>query len=335
MARGLGWAATFGVPAAYAQEPRFFRVATGPTESTYFQIGSLVGQVISSPPGARDCDRGGSCGVPGLIGVAQTTAGSVANVDLIKNRRIDSALCQADIAYWAYYGSGMYRLSGGIDNLRAICNLFPEAIHIVARRDNRITSLEGLRGKRVSLGERDSGTRVTARAILDAAGVPETSFSPQFLPVGQSADALRENRLDAFFEISGAPSPVIADLASQHEVSLLPLDGALAQRLRAGAPFFSPAVLPAATYAGVGETATLSIGSLWVVQATVEEPLVHALVRALFNPANRRALDQHPMGQRIRLETALEGVALELHPGAALFYFEAGIDPGQVRRTIP
>src|SRR5215510_1023149 len=99
---------------AQAQDPRFFRIATGPTESTLFQVGALIGQVVSSPPGSRECERGGSCGVPGLIAVTQTTAGAAANIDLIKTRRIDSGLCQANLAYWAYNGAGMYRLSGAV-----------------------------------------------------------------------------------------------------------------------------------------------------------------------------------------------------------------------------
>ncbi len=75
-------------PAA-AQEPRFFRIATGPVDSSYFAVGSLIGNVTSSPPGARDCERGGSCGVPGLIAVTQTTAGPLANIELIGSKRLE------------------------------------------------------------------------------------------------------------------------------------------------------------------------------------------------------------------------------------------------------
>ena len=125
--------------------------------------------------------------MPGLIAVTQTTAGSAANVDLIKSRRIDSGLCRADIAYWAFNGSGMYRLSGAVANLRAIASLFPEAVHVVVRRDSGITSLAGLRGKRVAIGEQDSSVRVTARAILDAAAIPENTLQARLLAPGAAA----------------------------------------------------------------------------------------------------------------------------------------------------
>ncbi len=337
-ALGCGLGALAGLPgvSARAQDPQFFRIATGPTESTFFQVGTLIGQVVSSPPGARDCERGGSCGVPGLIAVSQTTSGSIANVELIKTKRIDSGLCQADIAHWAAHGTGMYRLSGAVTNLRAIANLFPEIIHVVVRRNAGIATLADLRGKRVALGEQDSGVRVTARAVLDAAGLPETEFRAELIAPSRAADALREGTIDAFFEMAGAPSPVITELATHLEVALVPIPDTLIAQLREGAPFFTATKIPAETYDGVPEVPSVSIGTLWVVQAEASEPIVRGLLRALFHQNNRRALDQgHALGRFIKLESALDGVALELHPGAAQFYVAAGIDPARLRQGQP
>lgn len=319
-------AAAAGLPAARAQEAKFFRIATGPTESGYFAIGTLLGNVVSSPPGARDCERGGSCGVPGLIAVTQTTAGAVANVDAIRNGRVESALCQADIAYWAYHGTGLYRKEGAVKNLRAVANLYPEALHIVVRREAGIRELRGLRGKTVSLGDKDSSTLVAARAVLQAAGVPERNLKARFLKPQEAADALRDGRVDAFFEMSGLPSPVIHDLAKAAAIDLLPIAGEFAQRLTAAYPFFVEAAVPATAYAGVAATPTISVGVLWVAAAEIDEKLIYGLTRALWHPNNRKALDGgHPYGKLIQRDKATEAVALQLHPGAALYYFEAGL----------
>jgi TRAP transporter TAXI family solute receptor len=320
---------------ARAQDPRFFRIATGPTESTLFQVGALIGQVVSSPPGSRECERGGSCGVPGLIAVTQTTAGSAANIDLIKTRRIDSGLCQANLAYWAYNGAGLYRLSGAVANLRAIASLFPEAVHVVVRRDSGITELAGLRGKRVALGEQDSNVLITARGILDAAGVPETAIQPRFVAPAAAADALSEGQIDAFFDMAGVPSPIVADLGVRLEIALLPIPDAVLQRLREGSPFLNRSAIAADAYDGLPEVVSVAIGCLWVVQAETEPEVVQGLARALFNPGNRRALDGNPLGRSITLETALDGIAIQLHPGAAQFYLDAGVDAAAVRRLQP
>jgi uncharacterized protein len=312
--------------AASAQEARFFRIATGPTESGYFEIGSLMGNIVSSPPGARDCDRGGSCGVPGLIAVTQTTAGALANVEAIRSQRMESALCQADIAYWAYHGTNLYRKQGAVKNLRAIANLYPEALHVVTRRAANISDFRQLRGKSVSLGDKDSSTLVTARAVLQAAGLQEKDIKVQFLKPAEAADALRDGKIDAFFDMAGVPSPIIADLAASTEIGLLPIAGPFARRLMATYPFFAETYVPVTAYSGVVETYTVSVGVLWIVAAEIEESIVYGLTRALWHPNNRRALDNgHPYGKLIRRDQATEGVALQLHPGAALYYFEAGL----------
>ncbi|MGQ0661977.1 MAG: TAXI family TRAP transporter solute-binding subunit [Pseudomonadota bacterium] len=326
MAGGGAFLASVASGLPGAQEGRFFRIASGPTESSSFAIGTLIGNVVSSPPGARECERGGSCGVPGLIAVTQSTAGSLANVEAVAAGRFESGLCQADIAYGAYNGTGLFQRRGAVTNLRAIANLYPEIVHVVLPKDSGVRAFRQLRGKTVSLGERESGTLATARAILHTLGVPERDLKPQFLKPGEAADALSDRRIDAFFEMAGAPSPTIQELAAATEIELLEIAGQTAHRLRGAHPFLSQAAIPTELYRGVPETPSLSVGTLWMVGAEVDEKIVHGLTRALWHPNNRRKLDAgHAFGRMIQRERALDGVAFQVHPGAALYYFEVGM----------
>src|SRR5438552_3422116 len=143
---------------AFSQDIRFFRLGTGATGSVNFAIGGLITGIISNPPGSRECDRGGSCGVPGMIAVAQASAGSVDNVEKIGKGQLDGGLTQADVAYWAYYGAGLYTPAGAIHDLRAIANLYRDLMHLVVRADSPIQSVADLKGKRVALGEPGSGS---------------------------------------------------------------------------------------------------------------------------------------------------------------------------------
>ena len=136
-----------------AQETKFLRIGTGAIGGTYFPVGGLIANAISSPPGSRSCEAGGSCGVPGLIAVTQSTQGSVENVIAVGRGELETALTQADIAYFAYFGKGVLAKQGRLANLRAIANLFPEMVHLVVRRESAIWEVEGLKGKRVNLGE--------------------------------------------------------------------------------------------------------------------------------------------------------------------------------------
>jgi len=323
---GLPILAGVGARAA-ADDIRFFRIGTAATTGTYFQIGGMLANAISKPPGSRDCDRGGSCGVEGLVAVAQATQGSVENVEAVGSGRLESALAQSDVALGAYAGSGLFKGKPPIKSLRTIAALFPESVHLVVRADGPIAGIKDLRGKRVGLGEKESGTLVDARLILDAAGIAEKDVKGDYRNLSLAAAGLSHDELDAFFLFGGYPVPAIAELASTTPIRLVPIIGEIADRLTHKYSFFSPDTIPAGTYAGIDQaTPTIGTRALWVVSADVPDDLVHDITKALWHEGNRHILDQgHPMGQKIRLETALQGVVVPLHPGAERYYREAGM----------
>ena len=311
---------------AAGQQLFFFRIGTGSTGGTYFPIGGLIANIISNPPGSRSCEKGGSCGVPGLIAVAQSTEGSVDNVDAIAAGEIESGLSQSDVAYWAYTGTGVYGQRGPIPQLRLIANLYPESLQIVVRRDSGIASVADLRGKRVSLGAPESGTLVDAQIVLRAYGLTEKDIAPIYSLPGPSGDLMRDGGLDAFFLVAGVPTNAIVILGEEVEIDLLPVDGSAAEWLLAEYPFFAFNLIPAETYTGTAETRSLSVGAQWVVAADVDDAVVHGITRALWHDNSRALLDGgHPKGKQIRVGTALKGAGIPLHPGAERYYRETGV----------
>jgi TRAP transporter TAXI family solute receptor len=326
------------------EELRFFRIGTAATTGTYFQIGGVLASAISKPPGSRDCEHGGSCGVPGLVAVAQATQGSVQNVLQVGAGQLESALVQSDVAYWGFTGSsvaaGRCRSEGGetggtallgqhgpIDNLRAIAALYPEDVHVVVRADGPVRSLADLRGRRVALGERESGTLADAQVVLEAAGLGECDLQAQYLRLSQAAEALARDEIDAFFMVAGYPVPAVLDVAALTPIRLLPMPEEVWQRIAAKYPFFRADIIPSGTYPGLDrDVPTVSVTSLWIVRSEVPDDLVYAITRALWRDATRRMLEgSHPVGRRIRIATALDGVPIPLHPGAARYYEELGI----------
>ena len=312
---------------AATDDIRYFRIGTAATTGTYFQIGGMLANAISKPPGSRDCDRGGSCGVPGLVAVAQATQGSVENVQAVGASRFESALAQSDVALGAYSGTGLFKGKPPIKSLRVIASLFPESVHLVVRADGPIAGIKDLKGKRVGLGENESGTLVDARLILEAAGLAEKDLKGDYRSLSLAAAALGHDELDAFFLFGGYPVPAITELATTTPTRLIPLEGEIADRLTRKYPFFSTDTIPAGTYPGIDEsTPTLGTRALWIVGADVPDDLIHSITQALWHEGNRRILDQgHPMGLKIRLETALQGLVVPLHPGSERYYREAGL----------
>lgn len=324
----LAFLAASGRPdPASAQDMTFHRIGTGAVGDTYFAIGGTIANVISNPPGARSCDRGGSCGVPGMIAIAQSTEGSVHNIEALASGTVDSALVQADVVYWAYHGSGQFRDRKALPQLRAISNLFPSTLHIVTLANSGIEDVSQLAGRRVSLGEQGSGTLVTARTILEANGISEAQIDPRFESPGAAVAALESREIDAFFLVGGVPVSVISELAQREQLRLLPITGTTGEEIRSFYPFFSDAYIASGAYHGIARTQTVGIGTQWVTTDKGSAELVHAITSALWHERGGTLFENgHPEGKRMSLDNALGGIAIPLHDGAAQFYREQGIE---------
>jgi TRAP transporter TAXI family solute receptor len=304
---------------------RYFRIGTGAAGGTYYPIGAVLANIISNPPGSRQCDPGNPCGVPGLIATAQTTEGSVQNIEELAAGRFDSALCQADIAYWAYRGERIFKGKPPFTGLRLIATLYPELIHIVVRSDSGIRRVGDLKGKRVSLGEPASGTRVHAGIVLAAHALAPDDLVASYLRVGEAADSLRRGRIDAFFFTGGAPVAAVVALADSIPIALVPIAGAPTEPLRRRFPFLTPSEIPSGIYKGVVETPTISVNTLWVVDAKADADIIYGITKALWSAGAKALLESsHQIGKQITLGQALATTSIPLHPGAARYYREAG-----------
>ncbi len=313
--------------AALAEEQRFFRIGTAATGGSFFELGGIVASAISRPAGGPPCDRGGSCGVPGLVAVAQATPGSIENLRLINSGQIDSGFAQADLASWAYNGKKSFTEVGKLGRLRAIASLFPVAAHLVVLAGSPIRSVSDLKGKTVAIGEEGSGTAADAEALFAAAGFTDKDLTRKHLRPGPAAEELKAGALDAFFLVGGYPVPAISDLASAVPIRLVPIDGAFIDTLRKDFVFYSSTLIPAGSYPGVDHpTLSLGFSTLWLVNSDIDAGLVYAITQSLWHPATARSLAAlDPIGKRIQFERALDGISVPLHPGAERYYREVGM----------
>lgn len=319
--------AVVGAAGARAQELTFFRILTGGTDGTYYPVGAMIAAAISNPPGSLPCDQeGGSCGVPGLVATAVASNGSVGNIDDLAVNRMASALVQSDIAYWAYSGSGIYQGKPPVSTLRAIAGLYPESIQLVASKSAGLSSIRDLRDKRVSIDEENSGTQADAKLIMAAYGLSERDYQPRYIPEQRATDSLKDGSIDAFFSVSGWPETGIADLAATFGIVLIPIDGPEAGKLIRQYKYFDASKIPNNAYAGVKGVQTLDVEALWVTTTNQPDYLIYKITAALWSSRARPLLDSsHAKGRLIRLETALNGLAIPLHPGAERFYRERNL----------
>ena len=205
--------------------------------------------------------------------------------------------------------------------LRAIAALFPETVHIVVLADSPLKTIKDLKWKRVSIDAAGSGTNAMARTVLGAFKMGEKTVVFSFENAERSLEMLQAGELDAFFFVGGAPLGVVEELAAAGKIRLIPVEGKEIDALVKNAPYLVKADIPAGTYQNMPAVPTIEVRAVWLVNASVPNDLVYAIVRALFHPDNRELLDSgHPKGKLIRLETARDGLPVPLHPGAAAYY---------------
>lgn len=300
--------------AAAEAEPKFLRIAAGPVAGPAFATAGIVAQALSAPAGGRPCDRGGACGVPGLIAMAQAVQEARDAAELLAVDRIDAALVPADIAD-ALWGEGKGR-SGMPATLRSVASLYTEDVHLFARADGPIQEASALKGSRVAIAA-DSLSRSSplVRQLVDHLGAKTVRVTD--LPT--ALKALDEGSVDAVAALLTAPALPLVEFAKYTPIRLLPLP--VADVPAAFRTAIAPVTIAGGQYLGSGSIQTVGIPTQLLVSSTMSSDLAAALTASLWNAASAKIfLGGPPEARDIRLSNALAAMRIPLHPGAARYY---------------
>jgi uncharacterized protein len=298
-----------------AQERVFFGIATGGTGGTYYLLGGMLAQLISSKV---------TIGGKKLSATAETSGASVANAQLLGRKDIESAFVAADILDAAYNGTGQFE-GKPLKNLRALGALYPEQVQLVTLASANVKSFKDLKGKTVSSGSRGSGQWQLLGDLLEAHGMTRRDIGDDPSSFAQSVDKIKDGNLTASLITAGAPTSSITDLASARDIRVVPLSGAEIDALRKKQPYYAMVQLPANTYKGqTAPVDTLAVLAIWSAHTDLSDQIAYEVTKALYE--NTEALGQvHPKGKEIALKTALQSVSIPLHPGAEKYYREKGL----------
>ncbi|MEQ8322152.1 MAG: TAXI family TRAP transporter solute-binding subunit [Rhodospirillales bacterium] len=307
---------------AEAQEMKFWRIGTGGAGGTYYPIGGLIANAISNPPGSRPCDKGGSCGVEGLVAIAVSTNASVANVNAIDAGQLDAGLAGAQSVAQGYNGEGKFEGSPK-KNIRMIANLYPEDMHLVTPKGVTLSSLNDLNGKKVGVAAAGSGTQVSVRMILNKWGIKAEEHE---LGLGQSTQRLADGQLDAFFYAGGTPFAALIQLGSTKGFELYKFSAEDQKEINKIIPYYIESDIPAGTYESISyDVPTVAVSGQLITGKDQPDDLVYQITKALWNDNTRKLLDKgHAKGKVITLENATKGVLIPYHPGAEKYYKEIG-----------
>ena len=289
----------------------FVNVLTGGTSGVYYPLGVTLSQIFGEK-------------IPDSKVQVQSTKASAENLNLLQSGRGEIGFALADSVSDAWKGEADAGFNKPLDRLRAVASVYPNYIQIVALSDANIKTLADLKGKRISVGAPRSGTEINARAILKAAGLSYSDFAKvEYLPFGESVELMKNRQIDVTLQSSGLGVAALRDLSTAVKVNFVAIPADVVAKV--GDAAYGASVIPASTYDGQSaDVPTAAINNLLVTHEKVSTDVVYEMTRGIFENLERLGTS-HAAARQIKLENAVKGLPIPLHPGAEKYYREKGL----------
>ncbi len=309
----IGGAAALGLPAgAWAQTQQRISVATGGMGGVYFPLGGALAAVISKY-------------IPHVEAAAEVTAASVDNCKLVAAKKSDLGIVMGDVVYDAYQGIGKFKEKLPLRNLTV---LYPNLMQIVALQGS-IKKVSDMKGKTISTGAPGSGVEVMALRVLEANGInPDKTIKRDRLGASESAGALKDGKLDAFFWVGGVPTAAILDLAASPgvKISLIPNADCVEKMTAKYGPVYYPASIPKGVYPGVDADVSVgAVANILIVHESMDDKVVAGILSAIFDHKDE-LVAVHKQAEDINLKTAVTGSPIPFHKAALQYYKDKGLN---------
>jgi TRAP transporter TAXI family solute receptor len=302
----------FGVSSAWAQKTVRLSIATGGTGGVYYPMGGGMANILSKY-------------IPYVEATAEVTSASVDNCLLVGAGKADLALIMADVGWDAYQGKGKFK---GKIPLRTVAVLYPNNMHIVTLEGTGIEKVSDLKGKRVSTGSPGSGTEVKGLRVLEAYGLdPDKDMKRDRLGASESAGALKDRKIDAYFWDGGLPTASVTDLGATPgiKIKLIGQEDAIPKMRAKYGPLYVKGIIPAKTYPGQNVDVPIAVvWNLLVCNEKMKGDVAYDLVKTLFGH-KPELVTVHKEARHLALESQVEGSPIPMHPGSIRYFTEKGL----------
>ena len=288
-------------------------IATGGTGGVYYPMGGGLANVLSKH-------------VPGMQATAEVTGGSVDNLNLIGSGKPYVAFSMVDAALDA--AKGQEKFKGRKVDLKTLLVLYPNRMHVVTLESTGIKTMADLKGRRLSAGSPGSATEIMAFRLMEAAGLdPLKDVSRERLSVAESANALKDRKIEAFFWVGGLPTAAVTDLASTPGTKIKMIDhseAVAAMNKKWGNLYFSDTI-PKATYAGMAsDNKIASVANILVANGNMPDDQAYKIVKAVFD-YQKDLVAVHQEYSNLRIASQKNAAtSVPFHPGAEKYIIEKG-----------
>jgi TRAP transporter TAXI family solute receptor len=289
-------------------------IATGGTGGVYYPMGGGLAAILSKH-------------VPGMQATAEVTGGSVDNLKLVGTDKPYVAFTMADAGLDALRGEDKFK--GNKVPVRTLMVLYPNRMHVVTVEGRGITKMSDLKGKHVSTGSPGSATEVMAFRIIEAAGLDkDKDMKRERLGVAESVNAMKDNKIDAFFWVGGLPTAAVTDLANTPgtKIKLIDHSEVVAKMNQKYGPLYVEDAIPKAIYKGMdADNKQATVMNLLVAHEKMDEKTAYNIVKTIFD---KRAdlIAVHKEAENFKLENQrTSATPIPFHPGAVKYFAEKGI----------
>jgi uncharacterized protein len=290
-------------------------IATGGTGGVYYPLGGGMAAVLSKY-------------VQGMQATAEVTGGSVANLQLIGTGKPYLAMTMVDAGIDALKGQDKF--TGKPVPVRTLMVMYPNRMHVVTIEGTGITKMADLKGKRVSTGSGGSATEVMAFRVIEAAGLDkDKDMKRERLGVAESANALKDRKIDAFFWVGGLPTAAVSDLANAPGVKIKMIDHAdvVSKMNQKYGQLYVQDTIGKNVYKGMdADNKQATVMNLLVAHQNMDEKTAYNIVKAVFDHRDE-LIRVHNEAENFKLENQKSAAAggIPWHPGALRYYKEKGV----------
>ncbi len=309
---------------SFAATTKYVSVGTGAVTGIYYPAGGAICRLFN-----LDWEKHSTrCSV-------ESTNGSVANINSIRDNKLDFSITQSDWLYSAYNGTGAFSDQKPFKELSSVFALHTETFAVVVKNSSNIKTIDDLVGKVVNFGSEDSGTYATMKFLMSIKGWNEKSFSKitKLDPIDQP-QALCKEDIDVMLYASGNPNGVLQEVSQACRVRIIPFDQETINTILSKSQFYIEAVIPGGTYAGnPNDIKTFGVNAIFVASQNTPESVVYNITKGVFENFNNfktlhpvfLSLTKESMVAGIRNTTLTNGAFPPIHPGALKYFKESGL----------
>lgn len=301
-------------PQTAEAQQKFISIGTGGVTGVYYPTGGAICRLVNK----NRKEHGIRCS-------AESTGGSIYNINTIKAGELEFGVAQSDWQYHAYNGTSKFKDSGKFEKLRAVFSVHPEPVTIIAGAAAGVKNITDLKGKRLNIGNPGSGTRGTWEVLEQALGWVRTDLKlASEMKSAETGQAVCDGKIDAYFWLVGHPSALTQESLATCAANLVNATGPAIDKLVADNSYYRKATIPAGMYNNKEDVRTFGVGATFVTSSDVSEDVVYVVVKAVFENFDQFR-NLHPAFANLKPEEMIrDSLSAPLHAGAAKYYKEKG-----------